>query len=166
MAVLCGDPGDETFWSDDVFFECGVQNDFDYRTEDFLFTCISTISIPANSDNAAYTVPQIDLWTDYRWPMYASDRCYSYKPGTTGGSSETSVSKKWADMRTAIKDKSSSKTIAGSSTSTSEAGAASHGTNPKSGTGNTQERSAAAAPAAMPAVMGAVIAIVLHVAMM
>ena len=83
MGVLCGDVGGgESFSSQDYFFECGTDNKFGEVTEELLFACWGQADIPGNSAGTIFTIPKVDIMTDYRWEYYSTDSCYSFKPAS------------------------------------------------------------------------------------
>lgn len=90
LGVLCGSssPGeadDSAFVYEDLFLECGLGNAFDFMGGQ-AYTCLSSRTVPANSNyNVSYSVDATKVMTDYRWPVFASDRCYSFQEmGPTG----------------------------------------------------------------------------------
>jgi len=83
LGVLCGDPGDESYQSLDYFFECGADNAYDTTTDDARFSCSSTLTVPGNSFGQSFSFAPVEVYTDFRWAVYSSDRCYTVKAGST-----------------------------------------------------------------------------------
>ena len=67
LGVLCGDLGDQRYYSEDFFFECARDNAFFTTTDDMRFTCGSEVLIPSGSAGVPYQIPTVEIETDYRW---------------------------------------------------------------------------------------------------
>jgi len=83
LGALCGDPGSQSFFSYDYFFECGADNYYGTTTDDIRFSCSSRFEVPRNSPGVVVPIDKVDIMTDYRWQYDSSDRCYSYKASTS-----------------------------------------------------------------------------------
>ena len=116
MGVLCGDPGDESFSSEDFFFECGKDNHYDETTDDYRFSCSAQADIPRDSGGVIFPIPKVEAMTDYRWRTLSLDRCYTYKPASADAS--TSVGRN-DGVRSAVE--AATKSAAGGSRSLSTA---------------------------------------------
>ncbi|CAB9515201.1 expressed unknown protein [Seminavis robusta] len=114
LGVLCGDPGDQSFLSSDIFFECAQENGYTIRTADVLFSCFSTIDVPENSDNEQITIPAAQAFTDYRWAFLSTNFCWTLKPPTTASAASRAELRKVAK---AAKGGSKGSSSSGSSTS-------------------------------------------------
>lgn len=78
LGIRCGNPGEEKVVYLDLFLECGAENEFDI--DDLTnWVCRSPVTIPA-SDQSAYRIPNVEVSTDYRWPLHTPDACYDYTP--------------------------------------------------------------------------------------
>ena len=77
MGIRCGDNDDEFFYVyGDTFLECGARNKFDI-VDGSNFTCSQPILILA-SDEEIHPIPSVEIFTDYRWPLFTSERCYNF----------------------------------------------------------------------------------------
>lgn len=81
MGVLCSEStGGESYVTRDYFFECGKDNKFGEVTEELRFACSGEANIPSNSGGSIFTIPKVDMMTDYRWEFFSLESCYTFKP--------------------------------------------------------------------------------------
>ena len=93
LGVKCGD----SFVSLDYFFECGKDNEYDTRPNDYRFTCFSKLDVPPESTGVPMEIPTVEAYTDYRYVFLAGDNCYSYFPPPVTAS-RTAVSDAMKDI--------------------------------------------------------------------
>lgn len=91
IGTWCGDPGDMFLYSNDAVFECATENYYELITDDFLFTCVSEISVPRMSGDASFHLPPAKAETDFRFAS-VNDICYTYRP-SSNATTTISISK-------------------------------------------------------------------------
>jgi len=81
LGVLCG----SEIRSNDVFFECGA--DSDYNIDEGNYTCTSYVDFPKGSPLVRKTPSNTSMRTDYRWSGQRPSDCYQFEAtaNCTGG---------------------------------------------------------------------------------
>ena len=76
VGIECGSLGEEFYVYGDIFLECGANSEFDIL-DGSNFTCLQPIVVPG-SDDQTHFIPTVEIFTDYRWPLFTSDLCYNF----------------------------------------------------------------------------------------